>query len=126
MPWWGWMLLGGGAVGLVTLGLWLLLRRKAAPAVDRAGLIDSERTRLEAEAAAEKRGREAAEKVARELEAEIRAIAEWKKTRLEALDADKAQKYRDMAGDPDALLRRLDEILGPGGAPGRGDPTPRG
>lgn len=122
MPWWGWMLLGGGLVGAVALVLWLLLRKKAEPAVDRAGLIDSERTRLEAERDAEKRGREAAEKVARELEVQVRAIADWKKQRLEALDAEKAQKYRDMAGDPDAILRRLDEILG--GA--RGDPTKPG
>lgn len=122
MPWWGWMLLGAGVCGLLALGLWLLLRRRAEPAVDRAGLIESERTRLEAELAAEKAARETAEKVARELEVEVRAIADWKRKRLEALDAEKAQKYRDMAGDPDAILRRLDEILGPA----RGDPSKPG
>jgi len=116
------MLLGGGLVGAVALVLWLLLRRKAEPAVDRVGLLESERTRLTEERDAEARGRAAAEKVARELEAEVRAIADWKKTRLEKLDADKAQKYRDMAGDPDAILRRLDEILGPA----RADPTKPG
>jgi hypothetical protein len=113
MPWWGWMLVGAGTAGLITLAIWLLLRRKAVPAVDRIGLIDSERTRLEAERDAEAAARAAAEKVAANLEAEIRDIAQWKQKQLEVLDAEKARNYRDMAGDPDAILRRLDEILGP-------------
>lgn len=123
MPWWGWMLLGGGLVGVSVLVLWLILRKKVTPAVDRTALLESEKVRLAAERDAEAKARLAAEKVAKDLEMEVRAIANWKKQRMEALDEEKAQKYRDMAGDPDAILRRLDEILG---GPKRDDPTDPG
>jgi hypothetical protein len=117
------MLLGGGLVGLSVLALWLLFRRKVTPAVDLTALLESEKVRLAAERDAEAKARLAAEKVAKDLELEVRAIANWKKQRMEVLDEEKAQKYRDMAGDPDAILRRLDEILG---GPKRDDPTDPG
>ena len=107
MPWWGWLLVGVGAALLAVLVLWLIFRRRGGAQVDRSGLNDSERT-LEAE----RRAKEAALAVAARLEAELRGIAERKKQRLEELDEKTAKKFRDLTDDPDALLARLDEILG--------------
>jgi len=113
VPWWGWMLIGVGISGVVVLGVWLLLPlRRKEPAVDRAGILESEKLRLAEEREAERRGREAAEAVARELEAEIRSIADLKRRKLEELDARESKTFRELGDDPDAILTRLDGILG--------------
>lgn len=112
--------MGAGVALLVVLVIWLLVRRKNPAPVDRVALLESERTRLQEERDAEAAARKTAEETARKLEAELRSIAERKKARLEELDAETAKKFRDLSDDPDALLARLDQLLG------RGDPTDPG
>lgn len=80
--------------------------------MDRTGILESEKLRLAEEREAERRGREAAEAVARELEAEIRSIADLKRRKLEELDARESKTFRELGDDPDAILTRLDGILG--------------
>ena len=117
MPWWGWLLIGAAGAGLVILVLWLLFRKKGGAAVDRVALLESERKRAQEDLEAERQAHARTEAVRKELEAELRGIAERKKARLEALDEEARKKLRDLTDDPDALLARVDEILG-GGAGG--------
>jgi hypothetical protein len=113
MPFYGWLGVGAGTALLAVLLLWLRFRRPAGPAtVDRAGLADAERERYETVIKAEREARAAAEDVAKRLEAELRGLAADKKARLEALDADSKRTYENLVGDPDALLARLDALLG--------------
>lgn len=113
MPAYAWLGIGAGVALLSVLALWLRFRRSAGPAaVDRAGLADAERARYEATIRAERELRAAAEDIARRLEAELRGLAEDQRRRLADLDAKTRRDYEDLAGAPDALLARLDALLG--------------
>ena len=111
MTWWGWLLLGAGLAAVAALGLWLLLRRVGSRDVDREALAKSERVRLRANLEAERERRVEAERVARDLEEELRGIAKKRKEELDAADENARARARELADDPDALLERLDEIL---------------
>ena len=114
MPWWGWLLLGGAGTGVLVLVAYLLLRRKATPTgsdADRTALAESARKRVEEDLAAERELRRKAERAAVALEVELRGIATERKRKLEVLDAEKRKEYAALAGDPDALLARVDALL---------------
>jgi len=120
MPWWGWLLLGAGVSLLSVLILWLILRKRGGGEVDRAALADVKFRRLREELEAESEMRRKAERIGRDLELELRGVAERKKKRLEEVDEETRKRFSDLSDDPDALLSRVDEILS--GKTGTGPP----
>lgn len=112
MPWWGWILTGTLGAVVVLLVVKLLRQR---PGLDRTPLADSERQRMAEELEAERAARGVAEKIVAKLEAELRGVAKWRREQLEQVDNETEQDRAKLAGDPDALLGRLDDILARGG-----------
>lgn len=112
MPAWGWFALGVLLSALGTISIYLLLRKTSGvETVDRAGLLSSERIRLGVALEAETLARAAAERVARALSAELRDVAERRRSVLEGIDASERARVAELVGDPDALLARLDAVL---------------
>lgn len=111
MPGWGWLLLGAGSALIAVLVIWLLTRKSSTAVVDQLELVNSERKRLEAELAAETKLREDAERIRDALALEVTRIAEDQQLKLEALDEATKKDFLELAGDPDALLARLDRLL---------------
>lgn len=116
MPGWGWFLLGVGVAGVALGGLWLYFRSRGS-ILDRSELDEIAKVKYRRQLATAREERTRLEVLAGELEAELRGIAERKRKRLEEIDANRDRNVRDLADDPDALLDRVDAILGESGFP---------
>ena len=110
MPAWGWFLLGIATAAVALIIIWAVFFR-GSTLVDQVALFKSEQKRLEDQATAERLAKEKAEKLAADLELEIRNIAAAKKRRIDEIDDKKKSELRDLLTDPDSILDRVDAIL---------------
>lgn len=112
MPGWGWFLIGFVVALSAAIVVFILLRKRDGVTVDKNALDASYKRRLMEELDAANESRKRTQGIAIELERELRGIADRKKRRMEAIDEESSKELRDLTDDPDALLSRIDEIVG--------------
>jgi hypothetical protein len=114
MAWYGWTIIG--LLALLTIMLVILLIRKnknqAQPVVDGQALADAERKSLTDQLAAEKKAKEAAVAAAQQLASEQKLIAAWYENQKSKIAEEARNEFQKLL-DPDALDRKLDELLSP-------------
>lgn len=141
MPWWSLLIFGVALVAATAVVVYLLVRRVRID-VDRVALAASREAKTQALLEIERKRRARLEEIAGELETKLRLNREWMTKRLEDIDAEIDDEFRDLASSDDALFARLAELLrgrpsagargeGPGaeeggaGEDGRDPPDPR-
>lgn len=118
MPAWAWFVLGVATSAMILIVVWALLFRGSSSFVDRVALAESDRKRLEDERDAERNAKEKAEFISTQLEAELREIAQRRRVKIEEIDDSTIKDFKRFVDDPDALLARIDEIVGRSTYPG--------
>ena len=120
MRWWGWLLLGGGAVAVVWA---VFFRRRVTGTVDKKALADAEADRASLDAQAREKRDAAVRAVEGDVSRELRVIAEKRKEKEVEIDEKAREIERRLASDRGALLGEADKLVrgGPpkGGPPGR-------
>lgn len=112
MPWWG-VLIIAGVVAIAAVVITLILSRRGRGAlVDQAALAEAKRKVAEKQAAAEKTAKAKVEKQRAELAAKLKSINAWYHERQGELNDEVRREYENLAGDPVALDRKLDQLLG--------------
>lgn len=118
MPALAWFVLGVATSAMILIVVWALLFRGSSSFVDRVALAESDRKRLEDERDAERNAKEKAEFISTQLEAELREIAQRRRVKIEEIDDSTIKDFKRFVDDPDALLARIDEIVGRSTYPG--------
>ena len=112
MPWWG-VLIVAGVVALAAVVItWILSRRGKGALLDQAAVAEAQRKVAEKQAAAEKTAKAKVEKQRAELASKLKTINAWYQERQGRLDSEVRREYENLAGDPVALDRKLDSLLG--------------
>lgn len=111
MAWWGTLIIAAVvAIAAVVITL-ILSRRSKGTLIDQAAVAEAQRKVAEKQAAAEKVARRKVEQQRTELAAKLKSINAWYSEQALTLKAEVRSAYKDLAGDPDALDRKLDELL---------------
>jgi uncharacterized membrane protein (DUF106 family) len=112
MPWWGVLIIVAVAVIAAVIVTWILSRRSKGALLDQAAVAEAQRKVAEKQVAAEKAAKAKVEKQRAELAAKLKAINGWYTEQSKTLKTEVRNAYEDLAGDPAALDRKLDQLLG--------------
>ena len=112
MAWYWYILIVLVSMSVGMLVFWALSRGGRKVTVDRVGLAKIEKERLEAMVEAEKEGRKKAEKALKEVAEEHKKILEWYNQKRQKIEEDARHEFENLSTDPDALDRKLDDLLG--------------
>lgn len=100
-------------MGIAAVIVGFIWGRKASPAaVDRKGLAESERKALLEQVEAEKLARGKVEQARDQLAKDLKASLAWYNRNQEAITDAAQQEFSDLSIDPDALDRKLSDLLG--------------
>jgi uncharacterized protein YlxW (UPF0749 family) len=117
MPWWGWLLVGGLLVLVVTLGVVLLTRKPPVPGLsseEHKRVLDAEKQRLVKDLEAERTKSLKLQQLAEDLQKQLALISSAHESALEKIDDEKKILFEKLRKDSDALGRELDRLLGVG------------
>lgn len=117
MPWWMWLFLGvalAAAGGGLIWAIFFVGRVRTANKLD-ARIQESVKQREAEEVEIQRLIKDRALKTQFRLEQELRDVADRRKRELEGIEDEVEREARRLADDPDALLARLDRIIGGSG-----------
>ena len=112
MPWWGVLIVTAVVAIAAVIITWILARRSGGALVDQAAIDKAQREVAEKIAAAEKSAKAAVAAERAELATKLKAINAWYQERQNELNSEVQREYEKLAGDPAALDRKLDQLLG--------------
>jgi uncharacterized membrane protein (DUF106 family) len=112
VPWWGVLIVAAVVAIAAVIITWILSRRSKGTLIDQAAVAEARRKVAEKQAAAEKVARAKVEKQRAELAAQLKSINAWYTDQADKLKAEVRSEYEKLAGDPAALDRKLDKLLG--------------
>jgi hypothetical protein len=129
MPWWGTLLIGIACGLLAALVLWLVLRKRAKPvdpaAVRQAAATEHEKA-LKAMVEFERLARAKVAKEAKHLADQLKSITTWYNDRKNKISKEAQDEFNRLVGDPEALDRKLDQLLATGAGAGHLPDDPEG
>ena len=112
MAWWVWLVIIA-VVAIAVLIIGYIWGRKNSPApVDRVALAESERKALQEQIEAEKIARHKVTEARNDLARQLKANLAWYNTHRKAIEDAAQKEFADLVSDPDALDRKLSDLLG--------------
>lgn len=112
MPWWGVLIVAAVVAIAAVIITWILARRANGAVLDQAAVDQAQRKAAEKIAAAEKTAKATVEAERAKLAVTLKAINAWYHERQGELNEEVRREYENLAGDPVALDRKLDQLLG--------------
>jgi beta-lactam-binding protein with PASTA domain len=112
MTWWGILIIVAVAVLAAIIITWLLVRSSKAALIAKKEMAEAAARTTAKKLEAERATRKKLEAESRALVAKMRKIDTWYQGALVVLTKEKRDAFEALSSDPDALDRKLDELLG--------------